>query len=283
MNCLIIQIIPWMLITVIYSPVFLGLYKRQWAIRDYTHAYFILPIALLIVWMKRKQLLAVWSQCSKKCGQGAMVNGLWLVVLIFGLWMFLFGWRQEYLLLQTLSFIFVLAGMVGFIYGGAVLKVIRFPLMYLLLLVPPPNGVLDNITLPMRYGISVVTEMILKVFQLPITREGLLLTIGHEEIYMGEPCSGFRSLITILSLGLVYIYFVKGSQLKNIILVLSLVPLALLGNLIRVVSMCIVTYKFGHEVGQGFYHDFSGMVVFAVIILGLIGLESLLEKIKRKT
>ena len=82
---------------------------------------------------------------------------------------------------------------------------ILFPILYLLLLVPPPLGILDQLTLPMRYSSSVASAFILKIFHYPVTREGLLLTIGEHEIFMGAPCSGLRSLITMIALGLVYI------------------------------------------------------------------------------
>ena len=272
-----VKLILGILTVVIYSPVFWALYKSEWAQRDYTHAYFILPVAVFIVWTRRRligEAMREGKDCFAPAGL-AMTQGLG--VLIFGLLMFIFGWRQEYLIFQTLSFIFVLWGMVRFVYGPRVTRILRFPIFYLLLLVPLPTGVLDNITLPMRYGVSVVSAGILNLMQYPITRAGLLLTVGSQEIYMGEPCSGFRSLIAMVSLGLVYIYFVGGSRKKSLILAAALVPMALLGNLIRVVAMCLVTYHFGAEVGQGFYHYASGAVVFVVMVVGLMGLERALR------
>jgi exosortase/archaeosortase family protein len=93
---------------------------------------------------------------------------------------------------------------------------------------------------------------------------------------MGAPCSGFRSLITMISLGLAYVYIGKGTAKTKAILLAAIVPLALLGNLIRVTGMCLVTYYFGGETGSKF-HDISGFVIFLVLILGLIGLESFLQ------
>ena len=142
---------------------------------------------------------------------------------------------------------------------------------------PIPVGILDNITLPMRAMASYLSAHILTAMNYEIAREGLLINMGGHEIFMGAPCSGFRSLITMLSLGLVYIYFCKGSIAKNVILFISIIPLALIGNLIRVITLCLITFHFGEEAGQGFFHNFSGMVVFVIIILGLMGLEKLLN------
>jgi exosortase len=195
--------------------------------------------------------------------------------------MFIFSWRQDYLSLQALSLIPVLSGLCVYLYGTRFFKTAAFPIFYLLLLVPPPLGILDSITLPMRYGVSILTQQLLALAHYPITRAGLSLTIGGHEIYMGAPCSGFRSLITMFSLGIVYVYINKGSLAKKVILTLTIIPLALLGNLLRVISMCMVTFHFGEKAGEQF-HDYSGYAIFVIIILGLIGMETYLDKITQK-
>jgi exosortase len=194
-----------------------------------------------------------------------------------GLFLCLLGWRQGYISIQTFSLIPVLFGLTGYLYGAGLMKLLSFPIAYLILMVPPPMNVLDSITLPMRYGISVATEFLLKTAGYGINRDGLLLSIGGHEIYMGAPCSGFRSLITMISLGLAYIYIGKSAVKKKIVLLASIVPLALLGNLIRVVGMCLVSFYLGETAGVK-YHDYSGFIIFIVLIFGLIGLENFLEK-----
>lgn len=173
--------------------------------------------------------------------------------------------------------------MITYLYGSPVTRVVSFPLFYLILLVPIPVGMVDDLTLPMRYGLSIITEMILRLFHFPISREGLLLSIGECELFMGQPCSGFRSIITMFSLSLVYVYLSRGSLCRKGILVSSIVPIAVLGNLVRIIALCLITYYFGEETGQGFFHNFSGIIIFIFIIFGLIGLEFFLEKILQRT
>ena len=270
--------LSWLLVGILYFPIFRQLYMSRWENVDYTHAYFILPISLWLTWRKRKTLIDTVKNASHAPGFMANIASFSLVLL--SLLMFIFGWRWDYLFISTLSLIPLLFGLITYLYGMAITKKLSFPILYLLCLVPPPIGILDNLTLPMRYGISVATEAILKVLHYPITREGLLLSIGGHEIFMGQPCSGFRSLITIFSLSLVYVYLAKGGLAKKFILVSSIVPLALFGNLIRVTSVCIATYYLGESAGQKFFHDFSGIVIFVVMIAGLLGIEALLEKEK---
>ncbi len=193
--------------------------------------------------------------------------------------MFIFGWREDYLFITTLSLIPFLYGLIIHLYGMHIAKTLSFPILYLLLLVPLPAAIIDGITLPLRYGISVITEDILKFFHYTIKREGLLLSIGYHDIFMGQPCSGFRSLITMFSLVLAYVYISsKGGWVKKLILVCFTLPFAMLGNLIRIIALCLITYYFGEEIGQGFFHYFSGVIIFIITLMGIMGVESLLEK-----
>ena len=315
----------------LYSPVFYDLYRSRWASSDYTHAYFILPVFLWLVWRKRglvrERLQTInpplnppfarergrvidyppvsplvkggikggYNKTSQTCphetrpresGDGekkflqsnTTSNFVGLFMLVFGTSMFIFGWRQDYVFFTTLSLLPVIYGLTTFLYGLKIAKALSFPILYLILLVPIPIGIIDSITLPMRYGISYATESILKLFHYPITREGLLLSIGNNELFIGQPCSGFRSIITMVSAGLIYVFISKTSFPKKLILVSSIIPLALLGNLFRIITLCLITYYFGEAAGQGFFHNFSGIMMVVIITLGLLGLEYLLGK-----
>ncbi len=266
-----------MLLIILYYPVFFLLYHSRWASIDYTHAYFILPIALLMVWCRRKKIKnKIYITKRPK-------NLIGFFLLLSGLICLIFGYRQGYLFVQTISVIPVLFGMVILIYNQDVAKLLTFPILYLLLLVPIPLGILDNITLPMRYATAVVSAKILTAMHYEVIRQGLLLNINGHDIFMGPPCSGFRSLITMLSLGLIYIFFSQGSIFKNSILFISIFPMAFIGNVIRVIVLCLVTVYFGDEAGRGFFHNFSGVVVFFFMICGMMLLEHLLSKQFNKT
>lgn len=262
----------WILAIALYTPLFFILYSSQWKVADYTHAYFILPIFFWLLIRKR----SVLKNTTMKVTVGN--NFIGFIVLFFGISMFIFGWRQGYIFLATLSLLPVLYGLISCLYGTQAIRVLFFPILYLSLLVPIPTGIVDNVTLPLRYAVSIATDVILKTFSYPMTREGLLLSIGNHELFMGQPCSGFRSLITMFSLTLVYVYISKGSLSQKIILVFSIIPLSIFGNLFRVITVCLLTYYFGEEVGQGFFHNFSGIIIFVMIIVGLIGIESFLGK-----
>lgn len=263
------HLVIWAAALLLYIPVLLKLYSVRWKVLDYTHAYFILPVSLWLVWRKREELATSVTD-ARPANWG-------LAILIPGLLMFIFGWLQEYLFISSLSLIPIISGLVLYLYGIRTLKPLAFPIAYLLLMIPPPLFILDGITLPMRYAISLLTDVTLRAFHYPIIRDGLLFSIKGHEIYMGAPCSGFRSLITMISLGLVYAYISKLSFKKKSALFASVIPLALIGNYLRVLGMCLVTYYYGEAAGHT-YHDTSGYVIFMVLVAGMLGVEKLLER-----
>ncbi|VAX35655.1 hypothetical protein MNBD_UNCLBAC01-1740 [hydrothermal vent metagenome] len=266
-------IFPWLCVTILYSPIFYVLYKTRWEMINYTHAYYILPLALFITYLKYSHL-----KKDSKVPETRTIRIVSFLLLTFSLLLFIIGWREEYLFIQTITLIPLLFSLTTFLYNKRLTRTLIFPFCYLLLLIPIPIGILDNITLPMRHIISVLSANILTALNYPITREGLLITMGNHEIFMGAPCSGFRSLITMLSLGLVYIYFNKSKLWKNALLVFLIIPFSLFGNLIRVLALCLITYYFGEEAGKGFFHNFSGFVVFFIMISCLMLSEKLLNK-----
>lgn len=237
---------------------------------DYTHAYFTLPAFLFMVWYKRAELKALVTS-------NPVFSVYSVCLLIVGLDLFVLGWRKDFLLVSTFSLIPVIAGLTGYLYGPKVLKALAFPILYLLFMVPPPLGILDAITLPLRYITSEIAVFILQCLFVPVRQEGLLLFFGQHEVFMAPACSGFRSLITFLSLAMLYVYFIKASMKKKILLILSVFPLAFIGNLARVLLLCLITYYLGPEAGQSFLHDASGIMVFLIIVSGFMLIDKLYE------
>jgi exosortase len=267
--------IPPLFIICLYFPLFRRLYMHNWATLDYHHAYFILPVSLWLSWRQCKL-----NKISVK-PSSFYENITGLILLTFGAFLFALGWRNDYSLISTFSLIPVLAGYICFMFGFKVLRLFWFPLLYLILLIPPPSGILDSITLPMRFFITNISQSFLTLLGYPVMREGLILSLNNNEIFMGAPCSGFRSLITLLSLGLVYTYISTGNIKTKMSLLLFIIPIALLGNFIRVISVCLAVNHFGPSIGNS-VHDIGGYAVFIILIIGLITLENLCLKLEKK-
>ncbi len=268
----------WFLLFLIYWPTLKLLYHSRWNYIDYTHAYFILPVSLFFAWTKRAELRLAANQITTNLSSDLGYGFLALM----GLSVALFAWRQDYVFLVTLALLPILFGLVGFLYGSQASNILAFPILYLLFMVPPPLGIIDTLTVPMRYGVSMATEHFLRFFGYPITREGLLLFLRGHEVYLGEACSGFRSLITLSSLGSAYIYWTSGPMAKKWTMAGALAPLAIIGNFLRVVSVVLVTNYIGINQAQKFYHDFSGFVIFLFLVAGLLLVEKMFENRRQK-
>ena len=267
--------IPPLFIISLYFPLFKLHYMSKWASLDYHHAYFILPVSLWLSWRQCKL-----NKISVK-PSSFYENITGLILLTFGAFLFFFGWRNDFTLISTFSLIPVLAGYISFMFGFKVLRLFWFPLLYLLLMIPPPLIILDSITLPMRFFITSISQSFLSLLGYEVFREGLILSLNNHEIYMGAPCSGFRSLVTLLSLGLIYAYISSGNIKTKLALLFFIVPFALFGNFIRVISVCLAVNHFGPSVGDP-VHDFGGYAIFIILIIGLITLENLCLKLEKK-
>ena len=193
--------------------------------------------------------------------------------------MYVFGKQQDYMVISTFALIPFLYGFIGFIYGRKVRKILLFPILYLVLLVPPPFALLDRITLPLQYISAFGVEMIFRLFGFSIQREGLLYIIEGKQMMVDGACSGFRSLITMLSLGMVYVYVIKSAAIKKAVLLLSILPLAIMGNILRIIVISLITVYFGEDMAKGFIHPLSGIIVFVFIALGFAGIETAWTKI----
>jgi exosortase len=268
-----IYCIFWGMIAAIFYPLFSILYRQNWDTLGYTHAFFILPVSIGLAYWKREELVGAFHATQNRFG---IIN---LAVFAIGIAIYLFGWHQNYAFISTLALIPTLYGFIGYVYGGPVQRALLFPVLYLLLLVPPPIALLDRATLPLRHISAVGVEQVFRLFHVPIQREGLIYVVRGQQMVIDAACSGLRSLVTMFSLVLPYIYIIRCGLSKKIVLVSSVIPLVLLGNIVRIITITLLGLYFGQKVAQGFMHYFSGALVFLFIVLGFLLTERIWGKV----
>jgi exosortase len=155
-----------------------------------------------------------------------------------------------------------------------------FPLFYLSFAVPPPNTLIDQITAPLKQFVSYVSTSTLSALGMPIEREGVTIKIGQYQLLVEDACSGMNSLIGLFAISLLYIYLLRGSSLRySAILTLFVIPIAIAGNILRIITLILLTYFFGDEVAQGFAHFAAGIFLFAVDLLLVFLFDNLLSRI----
>ncbi len=199
-----------------------------------------------------------------------------LVVVIGSILVLASGVLGAELFLTRISTLGALAGIVLFLFGWARLRVMAFPLAFLLLMIPLPAIVFNQIALPLQLLASRVGEVALGTVDIPVLREGNVLVLANTTLEVAEACSGIRSLVSLLTLGIVFGYLADSRLWVRTLIALSTVPVAIVANGARVAGTGIAAHRFGAAAAEGFFHEFAGWAVFLVAFLMMVSLQRLI-------
>ncbi len=255
---------------VLYVPTFYELFHGLWATEAQAHGPLIFVLAL---WL----LYRLWPEMMAK-SEGKPSSGLGWVVLVFALALYVVGRSQQIHMFEVGSLIWMIAAILLIKRGGSALKVVWFPLFFMFFMIPWPGSLVIILTMPMKMAVSYVTEQILFWANYPIARNGVILQIGQYQLLVADACAGLQTLLTLESLGLFYLNVVRHTSVfRNVTLGILIIPISFAANVIRVTSLVLITYYFGDEVGQGFLHEFAGIVLFLSALILIISLDTLLR------
>ena len=205
------------------------------------------------------------------------------VLFVLGLLLYAFGRSQQFLRIEMLSLSLVLVAVLVLFKGWATLRLVWFPLFFLLFALPLPYSLVLAVTGPLKLGVSVVATQLLLWLGYPMGRSGVVMTIGQYQLLVSEACAGLQTMFTLEAMGLLYASLMNyRSWVRNASLALLVIPVAFSANVVRVMILVLVTYYFGDAAGRGFIHGFAGMVLFAVGLAFIVaadrGLGALLPK-----
>lgn len=275
------ELTPWLIVlaglSFLYAPSYIDLFTGLWSSDEQIHGPIVLAISLWLMHRKWPHMLEV------SAGRATSAAG-W-PVLVFGLLLYVLGRSQDILIFEIGSFIWVLAAIALLMRGTAALKAQWFPLFFMLFMIPLPGVVVDTITMPMKMAVSYVAENILFWAGYPIARTGVILHIGQYKLLVADACAGLHTLLTLEALGLLYLNLVRHDSLfRNVTLATLIIPISFTANVIRVMTLTLITYHFGDAAGQGFLHGFAGMVLFISALTIIILTDSLLQfALKKRT
>ena len=178
---------------------------------------------------------------------------------------------------SSFSILFYIVGACLYFHGSAMVRILAFPLAYLIFAIPIPGGVTDVIGFPLQLWASGTTAAILRVIGLDVVRTGVNLAVPGFQFQVAEACSGMSSLVALVGVTAVFAYLTRLPTAQKWFLFLLAIPIALAANVARITTLALVGYKWGEEVATGMYHTWSSPMLFlvAIIILFLInwGLE----------
>lgn len=251
-----------------YIPTYILLDQTIWNIVGQGHGPVMLALTIWLAWQRWTGFWALPDQSSPVAGGLSLALGLALYIV---------GHSQDILSLDTLSQIFVLSGICLIYRGGAGLKAMWFPLFFMLFLVPIPGSIVDKVTSPLKMAVSYAAEAILYHLNYPIGRSGVTLSIGPYRLLVADACAGLNSIFALEAIGVFYMSVVQhANKIRNILLATLIIPISFVSNVTRVIVLVLVTYYFGDEAGQGFIHNFAGILLFMVATALTIGTDSIL-------
>lgn len=255
---------------VMYVPSYLDASQRFWARDQETHGPVILAVVLWLLWRDRDSFNGVPTVRERWLG---------VVLLSVGLILYVIGRSQEFFQFDIGSQIPVLIGLSVLLGGRQAFMRTWFPAGFLLFLVPIPPSLTDQILVPLKVVVSQMVTDGLFSLGLPISRTGVVLTIGQYQLLIADACSGLRSMVALTGIGLLYVYIIGNtSRTIKVLLLAAAIPIAFVSNVLRVTALVLITYYFGDEAGTRF-HDIAGYFELVLAFGAFFGLDFLLSQI----
>jgi exosortase len=167
--------------------------------------------------------------------------------------------------------------------GTAVMRLLWFPTFYFIFLFPPPDSLVATLTQPLKINISRAAVALLDAFGMTIARKGVIIQVDQYDILVAAACAGLNSIMSLSAIGLFYIYVRHNANWRYaLLLMIAIVPVAVFANFVRVLLLILITDFMGDAWAQGFLHEAAGMVMFAVALLSIFGIDKLAEPIRRR-
>jgi exosortase len=243
-----------LLLFALYLRVGIKLVVDWYNIADYSHGFLVPLFSAFLLWDKRSQIAATPIRPS---WAGVPFVALGLLILIFGIY-------GVDLFTTRFSFVVLVASLVWTFFGSAMLRTLRFPILVLLLAIPFPAIIFNQITFPLQLMASRLASMILPLLGVPTLQEGNVIQLPIMKLEVAEACSGIRSLMSLFTLAVFYGYFLEKTTARRIILALASIPIAVAANVARIVGTGLCVQYWDPSKALGFFHEFSGWVMFLV-------------------
>lgn len=251
------------LVAWLYAPIIARLVRQWWSDPDFSHGFFVPFFSAFVLWHTRARLAAIRPQPSAWGLPVILISLATLVVGVFGAELFL----------SRVSLILLMAGMVIFFLGWTMFRAVLFPLSFLVLMVPIPAIVFSQITLPLQIFASKLAAWTLPVFGVPVLREGNVINLPAMPLEVATACSGIRSLMSLATLAIMYGYLMEQRTWVRVALAVASVPIAVAANGLRIVGTGLIVQYWDPDKAEGFFHIFSGWLVFVVSLLMLFALH----------
>ena len=248
------------LVAALYGPVLTQMVVQWWEDPDYTHGFLVPLFAGYVLYQRREKLRQVALEPSN-LGFPAMLGAIGLLFA---------GTLGAELFVARFSLLCLLGGLLLFFAGWKMLRAVAFPLGFLMVMIPLPALIYNQVTFPLQLFASRLSSSGLALLGIPVLREGNVLVLPNYSLEVVEACSGIRSLMSLIALAIAYGYLVERRIWARIALVVLIVPIAVASNALRVVGSGVATYFWGPRWAEGFFHFFQGWLIFVSAVFCML-------------
>lgn len=261
-----------LLLVSLYADILQLLVVQWWTDPNFSHGFFVPAFSAFVIWQKRRELAALPGEPS---WAGLVVVAGALGVLIIGV----LGVEQ---FLSRSSFVVLLSGLVIYFFGWAIFRALLFPLVFLFLMIPIPAIIFNQIAFPLQILASQLATSFLELVGVPALRLGNIIELPVMTLEVVEACSGIRSLVSLTTLAIIYGYLLEPQWLRRTALAISAIPIAVIANALRVAGTGLLGEYWSPDKAEGFFHTFSGWLLFVVSLLLLFSLHSVMKLVGRR-
>lgn len=242
-----------------------------WPTDEQGHGPVILGASAWLAW-RAWPALGRLKESGGRSADAAAATLFVLALLVYAL-----GRSQAVLMMEAGSLVMMAVALVLGHWGLAGVRVMAFPLFFLLFAIPLPEALVAAVTAPLKSAVSMAATALMQGAGLPVARMGVMISAGPYQLLVADACAGLNTLFTLEALGLLYLHVMgHAAWWRNLALAVLVLPISFAANVLRVITLVLVTLHFGDDVGQGYAHDFAGFTLFAAALLLLIGVDSLL-------
>lgn len=239
------------LIGVLFWKVLVEMAKDWWNYDAYSQGMLLPPLALYVAWLNRSRTLAY----------PAAADSRGLLLTVSSCLLYLLGIVAAEFFITRLSFVLLVGALIWTFWGMERLRTLSFPMLLLATMIPLPSIVYNSLATPLQLFASDIAARIAQAFSVSVYRDGNILQLANVTLGVAEACSGLNSLSALIVGSVLLGYLVCTGTASRILLFLSSVPLAIAVNVLRVSGTAILA-DINEEFAMGFYHSFSGWLVF---------------------
>ena len=246
-------------VLIAYVPTFITLAQGPWQTEQEGHGPLIIAASLWLVWQSRGAVRSATLSPAPVAG--------WLV-LLSGLVVLILSRNQDIWFLEVASEIPVIAGCVLLLAGWKVLRILAFPIGFLIFSAPAPGWMVDAATVPLKVLISDLVTQVLYSAGYPIAQNGVVIMIGSYELLVQDACSGMNSIFALSAIGVFYVYAFRWQEkIRGLILISLIIPITITANFLRVLTLVLIAYYGGVDKIEGPLHDLTGIALFIVAVV----------------